>query len=259
VKLSIFQIDAFAEKVFQGNPAAVIPLEAWLPDDLLQDIAQENNLSETAYFIKQGDGYHIRWFTPMVEVDLCGHATLATAHVIFETLGFQGNEIVFHSKSGELKVTKRNDLIELDFPVSTISQCETPIEIIQAFGKEPVEVWKSDDYIAVYENESDIVSLSPDFSILNKLECRGVVATARGEKTDFVSRFFAPRCGINEDPVTGSAHCELTPYWTKQLGKNKLSAAQLSKRGGKLQCELLGKRVLIAGKAITYLEGSIKV
>jgi len=259
VRLSIFQIDAFAEKIFQGNPAAVVPLEAWLPDELLQDIAQENNLSETAYFMKQGDGYHIRWFTPTVEVDLCGHATLAAAHVIFEILGFQGNEIVFHSKSGELKVTKRNDLIELDFPVSTISKCETPIEIIQAFGKEPIEVWKSDDYIAVYENESDIVSLSPDFSILNKLECRGIIATAQGKETDFVSRFFAPRCGINEDPVTGSAHCELTPYWAKQLGKNKLSAAQLSKRGGKLQCELAGDRVLIAGKAITYLQGSIEI
>lgn len=259
MRLSIFQIDAFAEKIFQGNPAAVVPLEAWLPDELLQDIAQENNLSETAYFMKQGDGYHIRWFTPTVEVDLCGHATLAAAHVIFEILGFQGNEIVFHSKSGELKVTKRNDLIELDFPVSTISKCETPIEIIQAFGKEPIEVWKSDDYIAVYENESDIVSLSPDFSILNKLECRGIIATAQGKETDFVSRFFAPRCGINEDPVTGSAHCELTPYWAKQLGKNKLSAAQLSKRGGKLQCELAGDRVLIAGKAITYLQGSIEI
>jgi len=259
MRLSVFQIDAFAEKLFQGNPAAVVPLEEWLPDKLLQDIAQENNLSETAYFMKQGDGYHIRWFTPTVEVDLCGHATLAAAHVIFEILGFQGNEIVFHSKSGELKVTKRNDLIELDFPVSTISKCETPIEIIQAFGKEPIEVWKSDDYIAVYENESDIVSLSPDFSILNKLECRGVVATAQGEKTDFVSRFFAPKCGINEDPVTGSAYCELTPYWAKQLGKNKLSATQLSQRGGKLQCELAGDRVLIAGKAITYLQGSIEI
>jgi len=259
VKLSIFQIDAFAEKLFQGNPAAVVPLEEWLSDELLQAIAQENNLSETAYFIKQGDDYHIRWFTPTVEVDLCGHATLAAAHVIFEVLGFQGNEITFHSKSGELKVTKRNDLIELDFPVSTLSKCETPIEITRAFGKEPIETWKSDDYIAVYENESDIVSLSPDFDMLSKLECRGVIASARGGKTDFVSRFFAPRCGINEDPVTGSAHCELTPYWAKKLGKNKLSAAQLSERGGRLQCELVGDRVLIAGNAVTYLEGSIEI
>lgn len=259
MKLSIFQIDAFAEKLFQGNPAAVIPLEEWLPDELLQAIAQENNLSETVYFVKQGDDYHIRWFTPTIEVDLCGHATLAAAYVIFEMLGFQGNQIVFHSKSGELNVAKRNDLIELDFPVSTIYKCEIPIEITRAFGNEPIEVWKSDDYIAVYESESNIVSLSPDFSILNKLECRGIIATARGKETDFVSRFFAPRCGINEDPVTGSAHCELTPYWAKQLGKNKLSAAQLSQRGGKLQCELNGNRVLIAGKAIRYLEGSIEV
>lgn len=259
MKLSIFQIDAFAENIFEGNPAAVVPLEAWLPDDVLQSIAQENNLSETAYFIKDAQNYHIRWFTPTVEVDLCGHATLAAAHVIFEILNLQKDKVVFHSKSGALKVTKKGDLIELDFPVSVIEKCKVPSEITRAFGKEPREVWKADDYIAVYESKADILSLSPDLSILSELECRGVIATSRGEKTDFVSRFFAPRYGINEDPVTGSAHCELMPYWVKVLGKEKLSAAQLSKRGGKLQCELIDNRVLIAGKAVTYLEGSIEI
>jgi PhzF family phenazine biosynthesis protein len=254
LKLPIFQIDAFAENLFEGNPAAVVALKKWLPDELLQKIAQENNLSETAYFIKQGDAYHIRWFTPTVEVNLCGHATLASAYVIFEALEAQTEKILFHSKSGELKVTKKGELIELNFPEATISKCEPPVEITQAFGKEPLEVWKSDDYIAVYENESDIVSLAPDFKILSELACRGIIATSRGEKSDFVSRFFAPACGINEDPVTGSAHCALTAYWAKALGKNKLSAAQLSERGGRLQCELFGTRVLIAGKAKNTLK-----
>ena len=259
MKLSIFQIDAFAENLFEGNPAAVVPLEKWLPDELLQKIAQENNLSETAYFIQEGDEYHLRWFTPTVEVNLCGHATLASAYVIFEGLEAKTEKITFHSKSGELEVTKKGELIELDFPASIISKCEIPVEITKAFGKEPMEVWKSDDYIVVYENESDIVSLSPDIKILSELACRGIIVTSRGKKSDFVSRFFAPACGINEDPVTGSAHCALTPYWAKELGKNNLSASQLSERGGKLQCELLGTRVLIAGKAKKYLEGTIEL
>ncbi len=259
MKLSIYQIDAFAENIFQGNPAAVCPLDEWLPDAVLQDIAQENNLSETAYFIQEGDGYRIRWFTPTVEVDLCGHATLASAYVIFEILGFGGDEILFHSRSGELRVRRKGELIELDFPKAEIQRCETPDEITQAFGKEPVEVWRSDDYIAVYENASDIASLSPDFSILSRLDCRGVAATARGADVDFVCRFFAPRFGIDEDPVTGSAYCELMPYWTDRLGRNKLSAAQLSKRGGGLQCELTVGRVLIAGRAVKYLEGVIDI
>jgi len=259
VKLSLYQIDAFAEKIFEGNSAAICPLDQWLPDEVLQSVAQENNLSETAYFINEDGRYHIRWFTPTVEVDLCGHATLACAYVIFEILGLENEVILFHSKSGELRVTRRGKLIELDFPRATISKCEIPSEITNAFGKEPIEVWRSDDYIAVYDNEEDIVSLSPDFNILSQLECRGVVATSRGEKVDFVSRFFAPRYGINEDPVTGSAHCELMPYWASVLGKNKLSAAQLSKRGGKLQCELAGERVLISGRAVKYLEGTIEI
>ena len=259
MKLNIYQIDAFAENIFEGNPAAICPLDEWLPDEVLQNIAQENNLSETAYFIKEGNDYHIRWFTPTVEVNLCGHATLASAYVIFEILGLKNDEILFQSRSGELRVARKGKMIELDFPKSEISQCGIPAEITQAFGKKPIEVWQSDDYIAVYENESDIVSISPDFAILGQLDCRGVIATSQGEEADFVSRFFAPRFGINEDAVTGSAHCELMPYWASKLGRNKLSAAQLSKRGGKLQCELAGERVLIAGKAVKYLEGAIEI
>ncbi len=184
---------------------------------------------------------------------------LASAYVIFEILDNKNKKIIFNSKSGELKVTLKEGSIELDFPASPIRKRQTPREIVEAFGKEPIEVWKSDDYLVVYENESDILSLSPNFNIISKLDCRGIIVTAAGNKSDFVSRFFAPRCGINEDPVTGSAHCSLVPYWSKKLGKTILFAEQLSKRGGKLQCTLVGKRVLISGKAVKYLEGKIKI
>lgn len=259
MKISMYQVDAFAERVFEGNPAAVCPLEEWLPDETLQSIAQENNLSETAFFVKEGESYHLRWFTPVVEVDLCGHATLASAHVIFEKIDKNKNEIEFRSRSGELRVFKQEEYIQLDFPAAEIQQCEIPLEITNAFGKEPKEVWKSDDYIAVYENESDVIMLSPDFSALSELDCRGIIATAPGSSEDFVSRAFFPRCGVNEDPVTGSAHCELMPYWVNELGSSKLSAAQLSKRGGKLQCVLDNDRVLISGKAVSYFEGIIRI
>lgn len=259
MKLTLFQIDAFAERVFQGNPAAVCPLDEWLPDAVLQGIAGENNLSETAFIVKEGGGYRIRWFTPTVEVDLCGHATLASAYVLFGMAEFPGDEIAFQSRSGELRVKKKGEFIELDFPKAGIHRCDPPPEIARAFGKAPVEVWKSYDYMAVYATEADIRALAPDFAVLGQLECRGVVATAPGEHLDFVSRFFGPRSGIDEDPVTGSAHCELMPYWTRRLGRNKLSAAQLSARGGALQCELVGERVLIAGKAVRYLEGTIEI
>jgi len=259
LELTIYQIDAFAEKVFEGNSAAVCPLNGWLPDEILQNIALENNLSETAYFVKENEKYHIRWFTPSVEVELCGHATLASAYVIFEILNDENKEITFNSKSGELKVIKKEESIELDFPVSIIRKSQISGEIIEALGKEPVEVWKSDDYLVIYENESDILSLSPNFDAISKLDCRGVIVTATGSKSDFVSRFFAPKFGINEDPVTGSAHCSLVPYWSKKLGKTILFAEQLSKRGGKLQCTLVGERVLIAGKAVKYLEGKINI
>lgn len=259
MKLSLYQIDAFAEKTFEGNPAAVCPLNEWLPENVLQAIALENNLSETAFFVQEGHGFHIRWFTPLVEVDLCGHATLASAYVLFELLGYKNDNILFQSKSGELKVNRKGEFIELDFPRSELKPVKTPVDLVQALRKEPVEVWKADDYIVVYNDEADIVSMSPNFTMLSQLDCRGICITAPGKYTDFVSRFFAPRCGINEDPVTGSAHCELMPYWVDRLGKNKLSAVQLSKRSGRLQCELVGDRVLIAGKAVKYLEGIIEI
>ncbi|MBL4576741.1 MAG: PhzF family phenazine biosynthesis protein [Opitutaceae bacterium] len=259
MRLPIYQIDAFADSIFQGNPAAVCPLENWLSDDLLQKIAEENNLSETVYFVKENDGYHIRWFTPVTEVDLCGHATLASAYVIFTIFGHESDQISFNSKSGPLTVFRRDDSLVMDFPVTPLEICETPPEIVESFGKAPLEVFRSDDYMAVYENEEDIRLLSPDFAILERLECRGVIATSTGESSDFVSRFFAPRCGINEDPVTGSAHCALTPYWSRKLGKTKLSARQLSKRGGDIQCQLIGDRVLLSGKAAKYLEGTIEI
>lgn len=259
MKINIFQIDAFTDQVFSGNPAAVCPLDEWLPDETLQKIAFENNLSETAFYIRVGNKFHIRWFTPAVEVDLCGHATLATAYVLFEIYNIQSNTIEFNSKSGELIVTNRAGLIELNFPVSVISSCDTPEEITKGFGKKPSEVLKCEDYIAVFENEEEVKSLQPDLNILSQLECRGVLVTAKGDNTDFVSRFFAPRCGISEDPVTGSAHCSLTPYWAAKLGKNKLTAIQLSARGGKLNCELEGSRVKISGKAVKYLEGTIEI
>lgn len=257
MKIPIYQIDAFTEQVFKGNPAAVCPLEDWLPDDILQNIAAENNLSETAFFIPTTKGYHIRWFTPTVEVALCGHATLASAHVLFELLGEERAEINFHSMSGELLVTQKDGFLEMNFPRYQLSQCTTPDELIHALGTEPIQVLKSDDYLAVYESEQDIRDLSPDFDILRKLDCRGTIVTSRGNNTDFVSRFFAPRYGINEDPVTGSAHCALVPYWAAVLGKTRFTVAQLSQRGGILKCELDGNRVLIGGKAVTYLEGFI--
>ena len=259
MKLSIYQIDAFAEEVFKGNPAAVCPLDDWLADEILQSIALENNLSETAFFVLKDGSYEIRWFTPVVEVDLCGHATLASAYVIYEILGHEGDEISFTSRSGELKVTRKRGMLELDFPLSEIYQCETSEDLRIGLGREPIEVWRADDYMAVFENESDIRSLTPHFDALAKLECRGIIATAPGDQTDFVSRFFAPRCGVDEDPVTGSAHCELVPYWVARLGKAELSAAQLSKRGGMLQCALSGRRVLISGRAVKYLEGTIEI
>ncbi len=257
MKIPIYQIDTFTEQVFKGNPAAVCPLEDWLPDDVLQSIAAENNLSETAFFIPATDGYHIRWFTPTVEVELCGHATLASAHVLFELLDDESVDIIFHSMSGELSVTQKSGLLEMNFPGYQLSECTTPVELIRAFGTEPVQVFKSDDYLAVYESEQDIRDLSPDFELLKQLDCRGIIVTAQGSTTDFVSRFFAPRYGINEDPVTGSAHCVLVPYWASVLDKTRFTAAQLSKRGGFLKCELIGDRVLIGGKAVTYLEGFI--
>ena len=259
MNLHIYQVDAFAEKVFQGNPAAICPLDEWLPDSTLQKIAQENNLSETAFFVETDSCFHLRWFTPVAEVKLCGHATLASAHVLFEELNHSQEEINFQTLSGQLVVSRNQNGLTMNFPVLNASSCNASDTLIEAMGKMPLEAYKGEDYLLVYESENDILSLSPDMNALAKIDCRGVCVTARGYNVDFVSRFFAPSHGINEDPVTGSAHCLLTPYWKDKLKKNKLVARQLSQRGGNVECELIGDRVYLTGRAVTYLQGEINI
>ncbi|MFC1862504.1 PhzF family phenazine biosynthesis protein [Thermodesulfobacteriota bacterium] len=255
----IFQIDAFSSVPYAGNPAAVCPLRDWLEDDILQAIAQENNLSETAFFVRNKDDYHIRWFTPVAEVDLCGHATLASAFVIFRYLEKELGEIIFQSKSGELKVFQQEDLICMDFPSQPPVACEAPTDLIKGLGKKPEAILCSEDYLAVYADTADIHDIHPDMNLLKNVDLRGIIATAKGDDCDFVSRFFAPKLGVDEDPVTGSAHCTLTPFWSKQLNKKKLRARQLSQRGGELFLEDLGDRVLISGNAVKYMEGVIEI
>ncbi|MFW5774368.1 MAG: PhzF family phenazine biosynthesis protein [Tangfeifania sp.] len=260
MQYTIYQIDAFTDKVFEGNPAAVIPLDEWLPDEMMQKIAMENNLSETAFFVTTGNGYHIRWFTPVTEVNLCGHATLASSHVLFNHLNYKGKEIVFESKSGELKVRMENDLLWLNFPASGLKEIEFPANAEQAFGKKPVKCLKGrEDIMFVFTSEKDIQNLKPDFQYLKTLDARGIIATATSQKYDFVSRFFAPIEGIDEDPVTGSAHTMLIPYWAVELGKREMVAKQISNRGGIIYCKHLGERVEIGGHAITYLTGNINI
>lgn len=260
MELDIYQVDAFASKPFEGNPAAVIPLPEWLPDGTLQSIAMENNLSETVYFVKHGDRYHIRWFTPVTEVNLCGHATLASAFVIFEHIEPDRNCVEFESKSGRLSVERTGKKLSLDFPATPLESCKLPSIFTQAIGKKPTELLMGKNrYLAVYNNQKDISNLSPDFRLLEEIGDYVFIATAPGDEVDFVSRFFAPYYGIDEDPVTGSAHCELTPYWAERLNKNKLSAYQLSKRGGALEVEIDDERVKISGTAVSYLQGKITV
>ncbi|KAA3595762.1 MAG: PhzF family phenazine biosynthesis protein [Calditrichaeota bacterium] len=260
MQIPIYQVDAFTNERFSGNPAAVCPLDSWLEDSVLQNIALENNLSETAFFVKNEKGYHIRWFTPAVEVKLCGHATLATSFVIFNYFEPNSNKIHFDSLSGELIVTKENDLLTLDFPIKEITKTEIPKLAVEAFGKMPLEAYNSDDLLLVFDDEDFVKKVKPNFEILKKLTgFRGVCITSKGKDFDFVSRFFAPIFGINEDPVTGSAHCMLIPFWAEKLGKNDLRAKQVSARGGELICKLDGKRVKISGNAVLYLEGKIKV
>ena len=259
MKLTIYQIDAFAEKVFQGNPAAVVPLDEWLPDDVLLNIALENNLSETAFFVSEGDGYRIRWFTPVSEVDLCGHATIASAYVLFNILNYENPQIRFLSRSGELTVVRDADLFQLNFPVAKIQQVDIAGIVEKALGKVPAEVWSSEDLIVVFESQSEIEAITPNFPLLKTINVRGVIVTAKGDDADFVCRFFAPRYGIDEDPVTGSAYCELMPYWANKLNKSVLHAKQLSKRSGDIWCELVGDRVLISGKAVHYMTGEITI
>jgi PhzF family phenazine biosynthesis protein len=258
MQLIIYQEDAFAEKVFSGNPAAVIPLQKWLPDETMQNIASENNLSETAFFIPEGSGFHIRWFTPVSEVDLCGHATLASAHIIFNELDFAEKEIHFQSRSGILKVNCQDDLIILDFPVSPLNEISMPTDIFDAFELMPEKCIKGkEDIMLVFEKEENIKELKPNFEYLKRMNARGVIATAKSTQYDFVSRFFAPLEGIDEDPVTGSAHTMLIPYWTEKQNKSDLDPKQISPRGGMLYCKNKNERVHIAGKAVTYLKGTI--
>lgn len=261
MKLRIYQIDAFAERVFTGNPAAVCILDNWLADALMQDIAAENNLAETAFAVKKDDHFELRWFTPTVEVDLCGHATLATAFVLFEYYAIEDSIIKFHSpRSGQLTVEKAGNQLTLDFPSDELELVETPQSLIEAFGQAPLECLKGKtDYLLIYPDQQTVESFNPDLRKIAEAGGRGTIISATGEQEDFISRFFAPQSGVDEDPVTGSAHTSLTPYWAKKLNKNKLTAKQLSKRSGQLHCEFLGNRVKISGKAIAYLVGDIDV
>jgi PhzF family phenazine biosynthesis protein len=262
MKLPLYWIDAFTDRVFGGNPAAVVPLVAWLDDARLQQIAFENGLSETAFFVRTGpDRFHLRWFTPLVEVDLCGHATLATAHVLFHELGQPGDRIVFDSKSGPLTVARREDgRLELDFPVRPAIPAAADATLIRGLGTAPAEIHRSaNTWLCVYSRAAEVRALQPDHAALATLTPGRIIVTAPGDDCDFVSRFFAYDAGIPEDPVTGSAHCTLVPYWAARLGRTVLHARQVSARGGELWCELAGDRVRIAGRAVLYLRGEIEV
>jgi len=257
--LKLFQVDAFTDRRFSGNPAAVVPLESWLDDELMQQIALENNLSETAFFVPVNKGYHIRWFTPNIEVNLCGHATLASAHVLFKHHNFEEDTIYFQSKSGELSVSKKEDTYEMIFPTDQIKQVTTPVEILKAFKITSHETYRGrDDYMVIVESQRVVEQLKPDLKHLATLEeCRGVIITAPGNEADFVSRCFFPQVGVDEDPATGSAHTTLTPYWAKKLKKEELFAIQLSDRKGIFNCKHMGENTLISGQARTYLIGDI--
>lgn len=261
MKIPIYQVDAFASEVFRGNPAAVCPLDFWPDDKLLQNIAMENNLSETAFYVEKDGYWELRWFTPVSEVELCGHATLAASHVLFTHFKRPEESLRFITRErGEIHVTRDNDFLTLDFPTDEIHPSLPPEGMVEALGKKPKEIWKGiTDYLLYFTAQEDIENLSPDFTRLSKVDARGVIVTAPGYEADFVSRFFAPIIGIDEDPVTGSAHTSLTPFWNKRLGKKEYEAQQLSNRGGFLKCKLSDDRVLISGQAFTYMKGEIFV
>ncbi|MCG8466600.1 MAG: PhzF family phenazine biosynthesis protein [Gemmatimonadetes bacterium] len=263
MKIPLYQLDAFSAKPFAGNPAAVCPLDEWLEDETLQRIAAENNLSETAFFVGRDDGYHLRWFTPAAEVDLCGHATLASAWVILNLLDGGEDEVSFETRSGELGVARGDDgFLVMDFPSKPAEPREAPRALIEGLGAEPVETLAADrDYLIVYETEDDVRKLKPDFLRLRGLDRLGIIVSAPGTGSDFVSRFFAPSVGVPEDPVTGSAHCTLVPFWADRLdrGDGWLEARQISARGGRLRCRDRGSRVTIGGQAALYLTGSIEI
>lgn len=263
MKLPLYQVDAFTDQLFRGNPAAVVLLENWLEDTELQAIARENNLSETAFVRREGDAYRIRWFTPTVEVALCGHATLAAAHTLFQHGGVQTDAVRFASQSGELTVARDGDLFVLDFPSDPPHQLALEdtqnAALAEALGAPPTEMWEGRYHLAVYPNADAVTALTPDFAALARIPHYAIVATAPGEESDFVSRFFGPRVGVPEDPVTGSAHCMLVPFWAERLGNPLLHARQLSDRGGELFCEQVENRVRIAGRAVEYLAGEIQI
>jgi predicted PhzF superfamily epimerase YddE/YHI9 len=262
MKIPYFHVDAFTNKTFAGNPAGVCPLDTWLPADTMQLIAAENRHAETAFFVphpENPDCFQLRWFTPTAEVDLCGHATLATAFVLRDCLGYLAPKVCFETLSGPLAVEFQGDVLWLDFPSRPGQKFIPPPSLAEGLGLTPQEVYIARDILAVFEKQSEIATLTPDFTRLAELDVLGVIATAPGEETDFVSRFFAPRVGIPEDPVTGSSHCTLIPYWAKRLGKVKLAAAQLSARGGELACKLAGDRVSIGGRAVLYMKGEIVI
>jgi predicted PhzF superfamily epimerase YddE/YHI9 len=262
MRLPLYQVDAFADRVFSGNPAGVVPLTEWLPEPLMQAIAAENNLAETAFFVPEGERYALRWFTPTVEVELCGHATLASAYIVFRFLEPRRERVEFRTlKAGALGVSRTGDVLTMDFPAWPPEPCEPMPGLGAALGGSPTALLRRRDlYLAVFDRRDQVAALAPDFRALRGQACHGVIATAPGnDGVDFVSRFFAPAMGIDEDPVTGAAHCMLTPYWAARLGKTRLEARQISRRGGALSCALAGDRVAIAGRAALYLEGAITV
>ena len=259
MKLPYYEVSAFTTNPFGGNPAGVCPLDGWLPDPVLQSIAANNNLAETAFIIARGVDFDLRWFTPTVEMDLCGHATLAAAFVLFSERNVTSREIHFHSRSGLLTVSGEGDQLTLNFPTRLATPCTAPETLIRGLGAKPAEVLKARDYLAVFASEAEVRALKPDFATLKSLDCLGIIATAPGDDCDFVSRFFAPGAGVDEDPVTGSAHCTLIPYWSQRLGQSKLFARQVSPRAGELFCELAGDRVRMGGRAVTYLRGEIQI
>lgn len=259
MKINVYQVDAFANKPFEGNPAAICPLEEWLPEQTMQALAAENNLSETAFFVAEEGGFGLRWFTPQTEVDLCGHATLAAAYVLFEELGYQGEELRFSTKSGTLSVERNGDSLRMDFPAQPPKPFELPTQLVEAFAATPEDCLKFADIVAVFSSEDMVRNAAPDMMLLEQLDCRGIIITAEAKEYDFIARWFGPRTGIEEDPVTGSAFTQLVPYWANRLGRSEFRAKQVSARGGEVSCELLGDRVLISGKAVLFMRGIIEI
>jgi len=259
MRIPMYQVDAFTDRLFAGNPAAVCPLDRWLDDETMQSIAAENNLSETAFFVAAGDGYHLRWFTPVREVDLCGHATLASGHVVLHRLEPDRGSVAFETRSGLLEVARSGDLLVMDLPAYPPRSARAPAGLVEALGREPEAVLDANYLMAVFPDEAAVRDLAPDFAVMERAGLDEVLVTAPGVDCDLVSRFFAPGYGINEDPVTGSAHCALVPYWAARLGTQRLHARQVSRRGGELFCELRGDRVSIGGASVLYLEGEIEV